>query len=99
MKEAQADCSAWAVRLVENFVTLCSIAFPTQGLQVIFYCATALGNWDNMVDFEQKVRLCMSRVSAGATGKVVTGLDELTQFLGHQQSLLFCKGGSSKLAF
>ena len=64
--------------LIENFIALRSVTFPTQSLQIVFGGTTALGYRNNVVDFEKEVWLLVDGVSAVATSEVVTTFDEVT---------------------
>ena len=73
------DCSNnHLARSGNNFVALCPIAFPTQGLKVILYCPAALCYRDNVIYLKQKIRLNMGRVATGTAREIITVFDKLT---------------------
>ena len=82
------------VPLEHNFVTFCSIAFPTMCLKVFFYSTTILGHRDNVIYLKQKVWLGMGRIMAITTCEMVSLLDKITQLPCHQRPLFFCKSRS-----
>ena len=89
----------WTTKLRQNLITLGAITFPTKGLQIHFFRLSTLRHRNNVIDFQQKIRLHMGRVTASTAGVIVSGLDEFTKFLGHQRSLLLRKCTCSEFAF